>query len=195
MSSGRSFAVSGQHRSPASGGSVGKCRELDGGSNATGPVARGARRRRPVFRSRRENCWIFCYFLDILFWVTYGLIAAASTRVSNELEAGNPDRAKNSMAASFVDSNSSYAVLREDFASMTPLLAISIIVDSVQGVFSGVARGCGWQHLAAYVNLATCYLLGMTISGLLGFKLKLYAKSLWIDLSKNPEEEENPVLV
>ncbi|ONI12671.1 hypothetical protein PRUPE_4G178600 [Prunus persica] len=152
---------------------------------------------------------------EIGYKIRYGLIAAASTRVSNELGAGNPDRAKNSMvAASFVDSDASYAVLREDFASMTPLLAISIIVDFC------VARGCGWQHLAAYVNLATCYLLGMTISGLLGFKLKLYAKGLSIgiicglscqastfllitllkkwtqsDLSKNPEEEENPVLV
>ncbi|CAL8151116.1 unnamed protein product [Prunus armeniaca] len=144
---------------------------------------------------------------EIGYKITYGLIAAASTRVSNELGAGNPDRAKNAMVATlklsvllsftiilalvfghniwvafFIDNNASYAVLREEFASMTPLLAISIIVDSVQGVFSGVARGCGWQHLAAYVNLATCYLIGMTISGLLGFKLKLYAKGLWIGI-------------
>ncbi|XP_021801213.1 protein DETOXIFICATION 18-like isoform X1 [Prunus avium] len=181
---------------------------------------------------------------EIGYKITYGLIAAASTRVSNELGAGNPDRAKNAMvvtlklsvllsfaiilalvfghniwAAFFIDSNASNAVLRQDFASMTPLLAISIIVDSVQGVSSGVARGCGWQHLAVYVNLATFYLIGMTISGLLGFKFKLYAKGLWIgiicglsfqastlllitllkewprsDLSKNPEEG-SPVLV
>ncbi|CAL2254074.1 unnamed protein product [Prunus armeniaca] len=123
---------------------------------------------------------------EIGYKITYGLIAAASTRVSNELGAGNPDRAKNSMVVTL----------------SSPC----------------VARGCGWQHLAAYVNLATCYLIGMTISGLLGFKLKLYAKGLWIgiicglscqastfllitllkkwtqsDLSKNPEE--NPVLV
>lgn len=41
---------------------------------------------------------------------------------------------------------------------------------------SGVARGCGWQHLAAYVNLATFYLIGLPISCLLGFKTKLHAK-------------------
>jgi MATE family multidrug resistance protein len=40
----------------------------------------------------------------------------------------------------------------------------------------GVARGCGWQHLAMYVNLATFYFIGVTIACLLGFKLKLYAK-------------------
>ncbi|KAH0986640.1 hypothetical protein GBA52_013817 [Prunus armeniaca] len=144
---------------------------------------------------------------EIGYMVTYGLSAAASTRVSNELGAGNPGRAKNAMvvtlklsvllsfaiilalafghnvwAGFFIDSNASYAVLREDFASMTPLLAISIIVDSVQGVFAGVARGCGWQHLAVYVNLATFYLIGMTIAGLLGFTFKLYAKGLWIGI-------------
>ncbi|TQD78692.1 hypothetical protein C1H46_035743 [Malus baccata] len=177
---------------------------------------------------------------EIGYMVTYGLSAAASTRVSNELGAGNPERAKNAMvvnlklsvllsfaiilalvcghniwAGFFIDSNGNYAVLKEDFASMTPLLAISIIVDSVQGA----ARGCGWQHLVAYVNLATFYFVGMTIAGLLGFKFKLYAKGMWIgiicglscqastlllitvlkkwtqsDLLKNPEQEA-PVLV
>ncbi|KAK9938054.1 hypothetical protein M0R45_014814 [Rubus argutus] len=34
----------------------------------------------------------------IAYMITYGLSAAASTRVSNELGAGNPDRAKNAMA-------------------------------------------------------------------------------------------------
>ncbi|CAB4277488.1 unnamed protein product [Prunus armeniaca] len=87
---------------------------------------------------------------EIGYKITYGLIAAASTRVSNELGAGNPDRAQNSMVVTL----------------SSPC----------------VARGCGWQHLAAYVNLATCYLIGMTISGLLGFKLKLYAKGLWIGI-------------
>nr|GEW62377.1 protein DETOXIFICATION 18-like [Tanacetum cinerariifolium] len=39
-------------------------------------------------------------------------------------------------------------VIISSYASMTPLLVISIILDSIQGVLSGVARGCGWQHLA-----------------------------------------------
>lgn len=41
---------------------------------------------------------------------------------------------------------------------------------------AGVARGCGWQHLAVYINLAMFYFIGMPIAMLLGFKLKLYAK-------------------
>lgn len=43
---------------------------------------------------------------------------------------------------------------------------------------AGVARGCGWQHLAVYANLGTFYCIGMPIAILLGFKLKLYAKVL-----------------
>ncbi|KAK3424364.1 hypothetical protein EUGRSUZ_F01152 [Eucalyptus grandis] len=137
----------------------------------------------------------------IAYMITYGLSAAASTRVSNELGAGNIDRAKNAMAVTLKHSmflavafvlalafgHSIWAGLFSDdssiiakFGSMTPLLAISITVDSIQGVLSGVARGCGWQHLAMYVNLATFYCIGVPIAVLLGFKLNLHVKGLWI---------------
>ncbi|KAJ6333000.1 hypothetical protein OIU77_008953 [Salix suchowensis] len=65
---------------------------------------------------------------------------------------------------------------------MAPFLSISITLDSVQGVLSGVARGCGWQHLAVYANFATFYCVGMPVACVLGFKLKLYVKGLWIGL-------------
>ncbi|TQD79720.1 hypothetical protein C1H46_034748 [Malus baccata] len=105
-----------------------------------------------------------------------------STRVSNELGAGNPDKAKKAMVvtlklsvllAFLVDlalavGHNLWAGLFSDsraiiklFAYMTPFLAISVLADSVQGV----ARGCGWQHLAVYVNLGTFYLIRMTIAG------------------------------
>ncbi|KAK0600939.1 hypothetical protein LWI29_019806 [Acer saccharum] len=139
----------------------------------------------------------------IAYMITYGLSAAASTRVSNELGAGNLYRAKSAMAvtlklsvllallvvsalsfghniwAGFFSDNPE---IIKKFASLTPFLAISITLDSVQGVLSGVARGCGWQHLAMYVNLATFYFIGMPMAGLLGFKLKLQARGLWIGL-------------
>ncbi|CAI0543535.1 unnamed protein product [Linum tenue] len=139
----------------------------------------------------------------IAYMLTYGLSAAASTRVSNELGAGNTSRAKNAMAmtlklsvllalvvvlalglgqniwAGFFSDSSEIAVR---FSSMVPLLAISITLDSVQGVLSGVARGCGWQNMAVVANLATFYFIGMPIACVLGFKLKLYVKGLWIGL-------------
>ncbi|KAJ4981909.1 hypothetical protein NE237_032746 [Protea cynaroides] len=139
----------------------------------------------------------------VTYMITYGFSAAVSTRVSNELGAGNPVRAKNAIAvtlklsiflaltvilslafghniwASFFTTS---PIIKREFASMTPLLAVSILFDSAQGILSGVSRGCGWQHLAAWTNLATFYGIGTPIAVLLGFKMGLYAKGLWIGL-------------
>ncbi|KAK1431007.1 hypothetical protein QVD17_14197 [Tagetes erecta] len=139
----------------------------------------------------------------IAYMFTYGLSAAASTRVSNELGARNTNGAKHAMAVTLKLSIilalavvlalgfghniwagffSNSPVIINEYASMTPLLVISIILDSIQGVLSGVARGCGWQHLAMYINLAMFYLIGMPVAVALAFLLKLYAKGLWIGL-------------
>ncbi|KAM7252161.1 hypothetical protein ACFE04_024044 [Oxalis oulophora] len=139
----------------------------------------------------------------ITYMIAYGLSAAASTRVSNKLGAGNPVKAKHAMAvavklslilavivvSSLGIGHKLWAGLFSDnthiikqFAAMTPFLVMSITLDAVQGVLSGVARGCGWQHLAVFVNLGTFYLIGMPISIVLGFIVKLHAKGLWIGL-------------
>ncbi|KAI3702836.1 hypothetical protein L6452_28589 [Arctium lappa] len=139
----------------------------------------------------------------IAYMFTYGVSAAASTRVSNELGAKNIDRAKHAMAVTLKLSVilafavvlalgfghdiwagffSNSPVIINQYASMTPLLVISIFLDSIQGVLSGVARGCGWQHLAVFVNLGMFYLIGMPVAIALAFLLKLYAKGLWIGL-------------
>ncbi|CAK7327779.1 unnamed protein product [Dovyalis caffra] len=140
---------------------------------------------------------------DIAYMCTSGLSATVSTRVSNELGAGNPDKAKHAMAmtlklsvllallivlslgighdiwAGFFSDDLS---IIKAFASMTPFLAISIALDAFQVVVSGVTRGCGWQNLAVIVNVATFYCIGMPIAAILGFKFKLYSKGLWIGL-------------
>ncbi|KAI4322958.1 hypothetical protein L6164_022603 [Bauhinia variegata] len=139
----------------------------------------------------------------IAYMIIYGLSAAASTRVSNELGAGNPDRAKNAMVVTlklsvFLAIVFDLALLfgqnlwislftddirvKDEYASLVPLIAISVLLDSFQGVLSGVARGCGWQNTAAYVNLAAFYLVGMPVSCLLAFKTSLQARGLWIGL-------------
>ncbi|KAL4369183.1 hypothetical protein GQ457_05G011590 [Hibiscus cannabinus] len=139
----------------------------------------------------------------IAYMITFGLSAAASTKVSNELGANNPNKAKHAMRvtlklsvllalifvltlalghriwAGFFSDN--HSIIKK-FAQMTPLLAVSIAIDAVQGVLSGVARGSGWQNLAVLVNLGTFYLFGLPIAILLGFKFKLYVKGLWIGL-------------
>ncbi|KAL5714074.1 hypothetical protein ACHQM5_016083 [Ranunculus cassubicifolius] len=138
-----------------------------------------------------------------VYMFTYGFSATVSTRVSNELGAGNVERAKNAItvilklsilvvfvvislllfghniwASTFSDNS----VIKKDFASLAPFLAISILFDTIQGVLSGVARGCGWQLLAAFTNLISLYMIGLPTSVLLGFKLQLHAKGLWIGL-------------
>jgi MATE family multidrug resistance protein len=117
--------------------------------------------------------------------------------VSNELGAGNVKGAKKATSVSvklslvlalgvviailvghdaWVGLFSNSHVIKEGFASLRFFLAASITLDSIQGVLSGVARGCGWQRLATVINLGTFYLIGMPISVLCGFKLKLHAK-------------------
>ncbi|XP_034213423.1 protein DETOXIFICATION 19-like [Prunus dulcis] len=144
-----------------------------------------------------------CVNVELIgYMVSYGLSAAVSTRVSNELGAGNPEKAKSAMTVALKFSGflafllglalaighnfwaglfGSTPEIVKAFASMTPLVAVSVILEPLQGVVLGVATGCGWQKLVCYVNLAT-YLVGMAISGLLGLTTELHAKGLWIGL-------------
>jgi MATE family multidrug resistance protein len=100
--------------------------------------------------------------VTLLFTIPFGLGAAGSTRVANELGAGNADGARSAVRA------------------MVPLVCITVVTDCVQGALSGVARGCGWQHLGAYVNLGSFYLLGIPMAILLGFVLHMGARGLWM---------------
>ncbi|KAL1179680.1 hypothetical protein V6Z11_A03G176500 [Gossypium hirsutum] len=66
--------------------------------------------------------------------------------------------------------------------TMAPLVCVSVILDSLQGVLSGIARGCGWQHIGAYVNLAAFYLVGIPVAATLAFWLHLRGIGLWIGI-------------
>lgn len=139
----------------------------------------------------------------IAYMITYGFSAAVSTRVSNEIGAGNADRARNAvsvtlklsvfLALTFVlllasghglwaGLFSGSAAIASEFAAITPLMTVSIVLDSAQGVLSGVARGCGWQHLAAVTNLVAFYFVGMPLAILFAFRLDMRARGLWAGL-------------
>ncbi|CAN6218909.1 unnamed protein product [Urochloa humidicola] len=139
----------------------------------------------------------------IAYMITFGFSAAVSTRVSNEIGAGNVERAKNAvsvtlklsvfLALTFVlllasghtlwaGLFSGSATIASEFAAITPLMMVSIVLDSAQGVLSGVARGCGWQHMAAVTNLVAFYFVGMPLALLFAFKLDLRARGLWAGL-------------
>ncbi|XP_059283390.1 protein DETOXIFICATION 40-like [Lycium ferocissimum] len=135
-----------------------------------------------------------------VFMVSVGFNAAASVRVSNELGAGHPKSAAFSVivvtACSFIISVIaailvlalrhviSYAftggeVVAEAVSDLCPLLALSLVLNGIQPVLSGVAVGCGWQTLVAYVNVGCYYVVGIPLGSLLGFYFKLGAKGIW----------------
>ncbi|CAN6573948.1 unnamed protein product [Malus baccata var. baccata] len=129
-----------------------------------------------------------------------GLSAAASVRVSNELGAGHPKVAKFSV---FVVNGTSILIsivfsaiilifrvgLSKLFTSdaeviaavsdLTSLLAISVFLNGIQPILSGVAIGSGWQAVVAYVNLTCYYIIGLPIGCVLGFKTSMGVAGIW----------------
>ncbi|KAL5140075.1 Protein DETOXIFICATION 12 [Glycine soja] len=141
--------------------------------------------------------------ISTLFSIPFGIAAAASTRISNELGAGNPHAAHVAVLAAMSFAIMETAIVsgtlfvcRHDFGYifsnekevvdyvtvMAPLICISVILDSIQGVLAGIARGCGWQHLGVYVNLGAFYLCGIPMAALLAFLVRLGGKGLWIGI-------------
>ncbi|KDP33026.1 hypothetical protein JCGZ_13057 [Jatropha curcas] len=137
------------------------------------------------------------------FTIPHGFGAAASTRVSNELGAGNPQLARLAVLAAISVAGAEAIIISTLIFScrhilgyaysndkqvvsyisiMAPLISLSVIMDSLQAVLSGVARGCGWQHIGAYINLGAFYLVGLPVGAVLGFVAHLRGKGLWIGI-------------
>ncbi|KAJ4839268.1 Protein DETOXIFICATION 21 [Turnera subulata] len=135
--------------------------------------------------------------------ISLGFLAAASVRVSNELGRGSPKAAKFSVVMIVMTSFSIglvlfviFLFLRERLAyiftesdkvaaavaDLSPLLAFSILMNSVQPVLSGVAIGAGWQSVVAYVNIACYYLIGIPIGVVLGYVFDLQVKGVWVGM-------------
>ncbi|XP_043713306.1 protein DETOXIFICATION 33-like [Telopea speciosissima] len=129
-----------------------------------------------------------------------GLNAAISVRVSNELGAGNPRAAKfavivvsaMSMAIAVVYMTiilatrdyfprlftNSVEVMKE-VIKIAPLLAVTVLINGLQIVISGVAVGAGWQALVAYINIGCYYIVGLPTGLLLGFKFDYGVEGIW----------------
>ncbi|XP_071710859.1 protein DETOXIFICATION 14-like [Rutidosis leptorrhynchoides] len=137
------------------------------------------------------------------YYIPYSFGAAASTRVSNELGAGNPQAAKtailSALALGVVEVIIAITVLfcsrsvlgyvfgneKElvDYVKdITLLLCFTLFADAIQAILSGVSRGSGWQHIGAYINLGSYYLIGIPMALVLGFLLNLKGKGLWSGL-------------
>ncbi|KAL0395908.1 UNVERIFIED_CONTAM: protein DETOXIFICATION 6 [Sesamum calycinum] len=139
-------------------------------------------------------------FSSLHFQVPTAFGIAASTRISNEVGAGNPQAVRLILCtvlilttAEFVLAATAICICRRVLGyafseeknvvsyiqEMAPFLCLSITVDSLQAVLSGVARGGGWQRIGAYVNLGAYYVVGIPVALLMGFGLHLKGKGLW----------------
>ncbi|XP_010554152.1 PREDICTED: protein DETOXIFICATION 30-like [Tarenaya hassleriana] len=141
--------------------------------------------------------------MNILGWaamVAIGFNAAVSVRVSNELGANHPRTAKFSLVVAVISStmigvgiSAVLLIFRERYPEfftddkevrtvvrdLTPMLALSIVINNAQPVLSGVAVGAGWQAVVAYVNVACYYLFGIPLGMILGHKLGFGVMGIW----------------
>jgi MATE family multidrug resistance protein len=144
--------------------------------------------------------------LNINGWemmISIGFFSATAVRVGNELGAGSARRTKfailNVVATSFTigvvlfvfflffRGKLSYIFTESEevaaaVADLSPLLAFSILLNSVQPVLSGVAVGAGWQRIVAYVNITTYYFIGIPIGAILGYVLGYHVKGIWVGM-------------
>ncbi|KAL0371731.1 UNVERIFIED_CONTAM: protein DETOXIFICATION 35 [Sesamum calycinum] len=131
--------------------------------------------------------------------VFIGINAAISVRVSNELGSGHSRATKYSVYVTVVQSlligilciivlatRNHLAIIFTDSKDMqravthlSGLLAITMLLNSVQPVISGVAIGGGWQALVAYINLACYYIFGLPLGYALGYVADMGVMGLW----------------
>ncbi|KAK3423624.1 hypothetical protein EUGRSUZ_F00271 [Eucalyptus grandis] len=144
--------------------------------------------------------------LNINGWemmISLGFLAAASVRVSNELGRGSARSVKFSIVMLvltsftigfvlfvfflFLRGRLAYIFTKNDevanaVADLSPLLAISILLNSIQPVLSGVAVGAGWQSTVAYVNIISYYLVGIPVGVALAYFLSMQVKGVWLGM-------------
>ncbi|XP_033136187.1 protein DETOXIFICATION 23 isoform X2 [Brassica rapa] len=158
----------------------------------------------PVFKLSLASGGMTCININALeMMVAFGFMAAASVRVSNEIGSGNSKGAKfatmivvlTSLSVGvilffvflFLRGRVSYIFTTSELvaaqvADLSPILAFSILLNSVQPVLSGVAVGGGWQKYVTYVNLACYYLVGIPTGIFLGYVVDLQVKGVWLGM-------------
>ncbi|CAI0451565.1 unnamed protein product, partial [Linum tenue] len=105
-----------------------------------------------------------------------------STRISNELGAGNPGAARmavrvvlllavsQGLLASSIATATRHVwgciytddkILITYLSVVAPKIALCNFIDGIHGVLSGCVRGCGWQNCGAYISLGAYYFVGI----------------------------------
>lgn len=134
------------------------------------------------------------------FMIPLAFFAGTGVRVANELGAGNGKGAKFATIVSVGTStligiffcslilifHNKYGLLftssenvLEAVDRLSSFLAVTILLNSIQPILSGVAVGSGWQATVAYVNIGSYYLIGVPFGILLGWTFHLEVLGLW----------------
>ncbi|KAJ7965764.1 Protein DETOXIFICATION [Quillaja saponaria] len=132
--------------------------------------------------------------------IPLAFFAGAGVRVANELGAGNGKAAKFATIVSVAQSTviglifcvlimvlgnkvayifSTSSDVLQAIDKMAVLLGITILLNSVQPVLSGVAVGSGWQASVAYLNLGCYYIIGLPLGFLMGWVFKFGVMGVW----------------
>nr|XP_027095211.1 protein DETOXIFICATION 27-like [Coffea arabica] len=136
--------------------------------------------------------------------IPLAFFAATGVRVANELGGGDGKAAKFATIVSVVQSTligfffcgltmmfhdkialifTSSAEVIEAVDRLSYLLAITILLNSVQPVLSGVAVGSGWQSSVAYINLGCYYLIGLPLGAAMGWLFNLGVEARTMDIT------------
>ncbi|KAK4412741.1 protein DETOXIFICATION 24 [Sesamum alatum] len=137
------------------------------------------------------------------FMICLGILGAACVRVANELGRGDAKAVKFTIKVLLSTSVligllfwilclvfgnkigylfSNDEAVAKSVADLSPLLAFSMLFNSIYPVFSGVAVGAGLQATVAIVNVVCFYLIGLPIGLVLGYVAHLQVKGIWIGM-------------
>ncbi|XP_050225043.1 protein DETOXIFICATION 24-like [Mercurialis annua] len=137
------------------------------------------------------------------FILCIGFLASASVRVSNELGKGDAKAVKFAIKVLITESTcvgilffvlclaldrqiarlfTNEANVIEAVSKLSFLLALSVLLNSFQAVFSGVAVGSGRQTTVAIINICSYYIIGVPIGIILGYVAHMQITGIWIGM-------------
>uniref|UniRef100_A0A0E0A9Y7 Protein DETOXIFICATION n=1 Tax=Oryza glumipatula TaxID=40148 RepID=A0A0E0A9Y7_9ORYZ len=133
---------------------------------------------------------------NCLFMIPFGLGAAISTRVSNELGAGRPRAARLAvrvvtllvtleglgMALVLACVRYVWGHAYSDEEEVVAYVAKMMLIGKCSFGCVGVARGCGWQKIGACINLGAFYVVGVPAAYLAAFVLRAGGLGLWMGI-------------
>ncbi|KAM1023231.1 hypothetical protein ACFX13_044830 [Malus domestica] len=127
-------------------------------------------------------------------------LVGTAVRVANELGSGNGKAAKFAQQVSMAQSASiglclcvlvimfhhkfahvftSSPDVIEAVDQMSYLLAVTVLLNSVQSVLAGVVVGSGWQAWVAYISLFSYYIFGLPLAFVMGSALHFGVSGIW----------------